>query len=61
MLFYASKVFGFFAIPSNFIILVGIVGALLLRTRFSRVGLAARRSGAWCCWRCSACRRSAMR
>ncbi|MBX9774904.1 MAG: YdcF family protein [Xanthobacteraceae bacterium] len=38
MLYYASKVFGFFAIPSNFVILVGITGALLLRTRFSRWG-----------------------
>jgi uncharacterized SAM-binding protein YcdF (DUF218 family) len=38
MFFYASKVLGFFAIPSNFIILVGIIGALLLRTRFARAG-----------------------
>jgi uncharacterized SAM-binding protein YcdF (DUF218 family) len=38
MFFYASKVLGFFAIPSNFIILVGIVGALLLCTRFVRAG-----------------------
>jgi uncharacterized SAM-binding protein YcdF (DUF218 family) len=38
MFFYASKVLGFFAIPSNFIILVGIVGVLLLRTRFARAG-----------------------
>jgi uncharacterized SAM-binding protein YcdF (DUF218 family) len=38
MLFYASKVFGFFAIPSNFVILVGIIGALLLGTRFARWG-----------------------
>jgi uncharacterized SAM-binding protein YcdF (DUF218 family) len=38
MLYYASKVFGFFAVPSNFVILIGIVGALLLRTRFSRWG-----------------------
>jgi uncharacterized SAM-binding protein YcdF (DUF218 family) len=38
MFFYASKLFGFFAVPSNFIILAGILGALLLRTRFSRVG-----------------------
>ena len=32
------RLLGFFAIPSNFIILVGIVGALLLRTRFARAG-----------------------
>jgi uncharacterized SAM-binding protein YcdF (DUF218 family) len=38
MFFYASKILGFFAIPSNFVILVGIVGALLLRTRFGRAG-----------------------
>lgn len=38
MLYYASKVLGFFAIPSNFVILVGIVGALLLGTRFARWG-----------------------
>jgi uncharacterized SAM-binding protein YcdF (DUF218 family) len=38
MFFYASKVLGFFAIPSNLIILLGIVGALLLRTRFARAG-----------------------
>lgn len=37
-MYYASKVFGFFATPSNFVILVGIAGALLLRTRFSRTG-----------------------
>ena len=38
MFFYLSKIFGFFAIPSNFIILLGIAGALLLRTRFARMG-----------------------
>jgi uncharacterized SAM-binding protein YcdF (DUF218 family) len=38
MLYYVSKVVGFFAIPSNFVILVGIIGALLLRTRYSRAG-----------------------
>ena len=38
MFFYASKIIGFFAIPSNFVILLGIVGALLLRTRFVRAG-----------------------
>jgi len=37
-MYYASKVFGFFANPSNFVILVGICGALMLRTRFSRWG-----------------------
>jgi uncharacterized SAM-binding protein YcdF (DUF218 family) len=38
MFFYISKILGFFAIPSNFVILVGIVGTLLLRTRFARTG-----------------------
>jgi uncharacterized SAM-binding protein YcdF (DUF218 family) len=38
MFFYASKILGFFTIPSNFIMLVGVVGALLLRTRFARAG-----------------------
>jgi uncharacterized SAM-binding protein YcdF (DUF218 family) len=38
MFFYASKILGFFAIPSNFVIVVGIVGILLLRTRFARTG-----------------------
>ena len=33
-----SKVLGFFAIPSNLIITLGIAGALLLRTRFARTG-----------------------
>jgi uncharacterized SAM-binding protein YcdF (DUF218 family) len=38
MIYYVSKIVGFFAIPSNFVILMGIFGALLLRTRFSRAG-----------------------
>jgi len=38
MFFYLSKILGFFAIPSNFLIMVGIVGTLLLRTRFVRTG-----------------------
>jgi uncharacterized SAM-binding protein YcdF (DUF218 family) len=33
-----SKIAGFFVVPSNFIILVGIGGALLLWTRFARAG-----------------------
>jgi uncharacterized SAM-binding protein YcdF (DUF218 family) len=33
-----STLFGFFAIPSNLIIGLGIVGSLLLRTRMARVG-----------------------
>jgi uncharacterized SAM-binding protein YcdF (DUF218 family) len=38
MFFYVSKILGFFAVPSNLIIMLGIVGALLLRTRFARLG-----------------------
>jgi uncharacterized SAM-binding protein YcdF (DUF218 family) len=38
MFFYLSKILGFFAIPSNLVILIGIGGALLLRSRFHRAG-----------------------
>jgi len=38
MFFMLSKILGFFALPSNFIISLGILGALLLRTRFARAG-----------------------
>lgn len=38
MFFVLSKVFGFFASPSNLVILVGILGLLLLPTRFARIG-----------------------
>ena len=38
MFFILSKIFGFFAIPSNLIIVAGLVGALLLRTRFAKTG-----------------------
>jgi uncharacterized SAM-binding protein YcdF (DUF218 family) len=38
MFFVLSKVLGFFAIPSNLIIACGIVGVLILRTRFARAG-----------------------
>src|SRR5262249_4788394 len=38
MFFFLSKVLGFFAIPSNLIILIGMVGFLLLPTRFARAG-----------------------
>jgi uncharacterized SAM-binding protein YcdF (DUF218 family) len=33
-----SKIAGFFVVPSNLLILVGIVGVLLLRTPFARAG-----------------------
>lgn len=36
--FSLSKVFGFFALPSNFIVLIGIVGVVLLLTRRKRLG-----------------------
>jgi uncharacterized SAM-binding protein YcdF (DUF218 family) len=38
MFFVLSKVLGFFALPSNLIILIGLVGAVLLPTRFARAG-----------------------
>jgi uncharacterized SAM-binding protein YcdF (DUF218 family) len=38
LFFSLSKILGFFALPSNLIIMAGIVGALLLRTRYARAG-----------------------
>ena len=38
MFFVLSKILGFFAIPSNFVISFGILGLLLLMTRFARAG-----------------------
>jgi uncharacterized SAM-binding protein YcdF (DUF218 family) len=38
MLFVISKVLGFFATPSNLVIAIGILGLLLLPTRFARAG-----------------------
>jgi uncharacterized SAM-binding protein YcdF (DUF218 family) len=38
MFFVLSKVLGFFAIPSNLVLALGLLGALLLATRFSRAG-----------------------
>jgi uncharacterized SAM-binding protein YcdF (DUF218 family) len=38
MFFVLSKVLGFFAIPSNLVISIGLLGILLLPTRFARVG-----------------------
>ena len=38
MFFFLSKLLGFFANPSNLIIGVGLGGALLLRTRYARLG-----------------------
>jgi uncharacterized SAM-binding protein YcdF (DUF218 family) len=37
-MFVVSKIAGFFAIPSNLMILMGIFGALLLRTSWARAG-----------------------
>lgn len=37
MFFVISKIFGFFALPSNLLISIGIVGVLLLLTRFRRL------------------------
>lgn len=38
MFFVLSKVLGFFALPSNLSIVIGLLGALLLPTRFARAG-----------------------
>jgi uncharacterized SAM-binding protein YcdF (DUF218 family) len=38
MFFVLSKLLGFFAIPSNLVVLIGIVGLFLLSTRFARAG-----------------------
>src|SRR6266436_2394583 len=38
MFFVLSKVLGVFAFPSNVAILIGILGVLLLPTRFARAG-----------------------
>jgi uncharacterized SAM-binding protein YcdF (DUF218 family) len=38
MFFYLAKILGFFAIPSNLVILIGLGGVLLLRSRFQRAG-----------------------
>src|SRR5262245_29166516 len=38
MFFVLSKVLGFFAIPSNLIVSIGVLGLLLLPTRFARAG-----------------------
>jgi uncharacterized SAM-binding protein YcdF (DUF218 family) len=39
MFFVLSKVLGFFAIPSNFVIILGLVGVLLMGTRRRRAGV----------------------
>src|SRR3979409_439663 len=38
MLFVVFKIVGFFAIPSNLIISIGVIGLLLLLTRYARAG-----------------------
>src|SRR6516225_2407713 len=38
MFFVLSKLLGFFAIPSNLIVLIGIVGLFFIPTRFARAG-----------------------
>jgi uncharacterized SAM-binding protein YcdF (DUF218 family) len=37
MFFTLSKIFGFFAAPSNFLMVIGLVGLVLLCTRFTRL------------------------
>ena len=38
MFFVLSKVFGFFALPSNLVIALGLLGVALMATRFARAG-----------------------
>ena len=38
MFFVLSKVLGFFAVPSNVLVLIGCLGLLLLPSRFARAG-----------------------
>jgi len=38
MFFPLSKILGFFALPSNLVVVAGLIGALLLPTRFKRTG-----------------------
>jgi len=40
MFFALSKILGFFAIPSNLVVSIGMLGLLLLPTRFARAGRA---------------------
>lgn len=40
MFFPVSKILGFFVLPSNFVVVVGLFGVLLLATRFKRTGRA---------------------
>jgi uncharacterized SAM-binding protein YcdF (DUF218 family) len=40
MFFALSKILGFFAIPSNLVVSIGVLGLLLLPTRFARAGRA---------------------
>jgi len=40
MFFVVSKILGFFALPSNIILVLGVVGVVLMRTRFARAGRA---------------------
>jgi len=39
MFFYLSKITGFFALPSNLLLTLGLLGAVLLWTRYARAGL----------------------
>jgi uncharacterized SAM-binding protein YcdF (DUF218 family) len=38
MFYYVSKIFGFFALPSNFILAIGVLGIVLMATRYARAG-----------------------
>jgi len=38
MFFVLSKIFGFLTVPSNLVVITGLLGVALMRTRFSRAG-----------------------
>ncbi len=61
MFFVLSKILGFFAIPSNLVLSLGLLGLALVATRFARGGPAARLCEPGRCSRSSVFPRSAMR
>ena len=61
MFFILSKVLGFFALPSNLLIAIGLVGLVLLCTRFTRLASWLDRDQPRAASPSPACRRSAMR
>ena len=61
MFFVLAKILGFFALPSNLLISLGLLGILLMATRFARAGRRLAVVGAAPARDRRASRRSAMR